>query len=162
MLESWMVTSNLPVGVQAVVGPFRHGLRAGLFAYFRRSARVFYETSRPCGGARLTRGFRRGLAGRPLPAAEDRGELRTALERLFASVAPELRIYPEGEVPPPLPGADYEGAQGEGKVPVFWQHVGLGLDGGPGSFELRNGRGIVIHDLSEPATPSQSRPLHLS
>lgn len=75
--------------------------------------------------------------------ASDAGALQDALVRLFAPVAPTLRIYREGTAPPDL--SRLTPASTAGLEPVVWQHMGLG--GGLMQsiyFSKRTGRPLEI------------------
>lgn len=72
------------------------------------------------------------LGARRVQAAATSQDLRDALEKLFAPVAPTLRIYTEGSVRP-RPGEARVSCPDRGRCDlVAWQHYGIGL--APWSF----------------------------
>jgi len=69
--------------------------------------------------------------------------LQDALTRLFAPVAPTLRIYREGEPAPDL--ARLTPASTDGLTPLLWEHNGVGGGGVNSTYvSKRNGRSIEL------------------
>ncbi len=74
--------------------------------------------------------------------------LQDALTRLFAPVAPELRIYREGEPAPDL--GRLTPASTAGLTPVVWEHNGVGGGAVNSTYiSKRNGRSVVIDAWNE-------------
>ncbi len=68
---------------------------------------------------------------RQVTGASSRAELRSALDSLFAPIAPTIQWYETGD-PPPAPHRVLPAADTTGLNLVAWQHKGLGLaDRGP-------------------------------
>lgn len=77
------------------------------------------------------------LGAERIAAAPDLAALTGALAAFFAPVAPSLRVYRDGETPPPLAappasggsgGASGSAGQGAWQT-IAWQHLGMGLGG---------------------------------
>ena len=70
----------------------------------------------------------------PATAPTDGDSLAAALQRLFAPLAPTLRVFAAGRRPPALdlgPPAEVPPAE---LTVVSWRHTGLGVSGGPSLF----------------------------
>jgi len=67
-------------------------------------------------------------------APTDGASLAAALQRLFAPLAPTLRVFAAGRRPPSLDLGPPAGVPPAELRVVGWRHIGLGVSGGPSSF----------------------------
>jgi hypothetical protein len=84
----------------------------------------------------------------------DADDLAAALQRLFAPLAPTLRVFAAGRRPPALDLGPPAGVPPAELRVVSWRHTGLGASGGPSPFSS-----IRIH--GDPGAPGQPAPTGL-
>jgi Peptidase family S41 len=87
----------------------------------------------------------------PNPAATapiDGDSLAAALQRLFAPLAPTLRVFATGRRPPSLDLGPPAGVPPAELRVMGWRHIGLGVSGRPSSFSS-------VRVTSEPAGPGK-------
>jgi hypothetical protein len=70
----------------------------------------------------------------PPPAADGGKSLAATLQRLFAPLAPTLRVFPAGSKPPPLDLGPPAGVKPAELRLVGWRHTGLAVEGRPSPF----------------------------
>jgi hypothetical protein len=87
-------------------------------------------------------------------APTDADNLATALQRLFAPLAPTLRVFAAGRRPPALDLGPPAGVPPAELSVVSWRHTGLGVSGGPSLFSS-----LRIH--GDPGGPGQPAPTGL-
>ncbi|HEV3076079.1 MAG TPA: hypothetical protein VHB47_16790, partial [Thermoanaerobaculia bacterium] len=87
-------------------------------------------------------------------APTDADNLAAALQRLFAPLAPTLRVFATGRRPPALDLGPPAGAPPAELRVVSWRHTGLGVSGGPSLFSS-----LRIH--GDPAGPGRPAPTGL-
>jgi hypothetical protein len=95
-------------------------------------------------------------AGPAATAPADGESLAAALQRLFAPLAPTLRVFPVGRRPPPLDLGPPAGVpHGELRI-VSWLHNGFGVAASPAPFSslrVRNEPGETPPDTLDPRVP---------
>jgi hypothetical protein len=84
-------------------------------------------------------------------APTDGDSLAAALQRLFAPLAPTLRVFAAGRRPPALDLGPPAGVPPAELRVVSWRHTGLGVSGGPSLFSS-----LRIH--GDPGGPGQPAP----
>jgi hypothetical protein len=89
----------------------------------------------------------------PPPAQHDGAALATALQRLFAPLAPTLRVVPTGRRPPALDLGPPAGAAAEGLEVVGWRHIGLGSPIHPSIFSSQRVHGAPGQETATELDP---------
>ena len=84
-------------------------------------------------------------------APTDADNLAAALQRLFAPLAPTLRVFAAGRRPPALDLGPPAGVPPAELRIVSWRHAGLGVSGGPSLFSS-------LRISGEPGAPGQPAP----
>jgi hypothetical protein len=92
-------------------------------------------------------------SGPPPPAQRDGAGLAAALQRLFAPLAPTLRVYPTGGRPPALGLGPPAGVAAQGLEVVAWRHIGLGSPIRPSIFSSMRVRGAPRQETGADLDP---------